>query len=71
MEAMEAMKFNQVMKYNMRKNFLKKAFKKYDGETIPSSFSTKQKLSTSLDQCDIVLYGLLLLCTKFRDVEIY
>ena len=41
MEAMEAMKFNQVMKYNMRKNFLKKAFKKYGGETIPSSFSTK------------------------------
>ena len=41
MEEMEAMKFNQVMKYNMRKNFLKKSFKKYGGETIPSSFSTK------------------------------
>ena len=45
-----AMKFSQLMEYNMRNIFLEKSYTKCGGDTIPSPFSQKSKLSISLDQ---------------------
>ena len=44
------MKFGQLIKYNLRKIFLKESYIKYGGETIPRPFLKKSKLSISLDQ---------------------
>ena len=44
------MKIGQLIKYNMNNIFLEKLYAKYGGETIPSPFSKKSKLSVSLDQ---------------------
>ena len=44
------MKFSQLMEYNMRNIFLEKSYTKCGGDTIPSPFSQKSKLSISLDQ---------------------
>ena len=46
----QAMKFGQLIEYNMRNNFVKKSSPKCAGETIPRSLSKKLKLSMSLDQ---------------------
>ena len=46
----QALTFGQLIKYNMRNIFLNKSCTKYAGETIPSPFSKKSKLSISLDQ---------------------
>ena len=45
----ETMKFGQLIKYNVRKNFLEKSYSKCGGETSPRQFSKKSKLSASLD----------------------
>ena len=45
----QAMKFGQLIEYNMRNNFLEKSYTKCGGETIPRSFSKRAKLSISLD----------------------
>ena len=50
------MKFGQLIEYNMRNIFFEKSFTKYGGQTIPSSFSKKSKLSVFLDQKSKVLY---------------
>ena len=46
----QAMRFGQLIEYNMRNIFLDTSSTKYGGETIPRPFSKKSKLSTSLDQ---------------------
>ena len=46
----QAIKFGQLIEYNMRIIFLEKSYRKYGGETIPRPFSKKSKLSISLDQ---------------------
>ena len=33
------MKFGQLIEYNMRKNFVEKPYRKYDGGTIPRFFN--------------------------------
>ena len=44
------MKFGQLIEYNMKIIFIENSYAKYGGETIPSPFSKKSKLSISLDQ---------------------
>ena len=67
----QAMKFGQLIEYNMRNSFLEKSFMKYGGETITRPFSQKSKLYISLDQQSKVLYSLFLLYVKLRAIEIY
>ena len=43
-------KFGQLIECNMRNNFRKKSYTKWDGETSPRPFSEKLKLSISLNQ---------------------
>ena len=65
------MKFGQLIEYNMRNIFFEKSFTKYGGQTIPSSFSKKSKLSVFLDQKSKVLYTQFLLFAKSSDIKIY
>ena len=44
------MKFDQLIKYNMRNIFLEKSNTKCFGEAIPRPFYKNSKLSISLDQ---------------------
>ena len=46
----DAMKFGQLVKYNMKNIFFEKSYTKCGGEAIPRSFSKKSKLSIFLDQ---------------------
>ena len=46
----QAMKFVQLMEYNMRNIFLEKLLIKFRGETFPIPLPKKSKLSISLDQ---------------------
>ena len=46
----QAMKFGQLIEYNMRNIFVEKSYTKCAGETIPRPLSKKSKLSVSLDQ---------------------
>ena len=39
----QAMKFYQLIEYNMENIFLEKSYTKYTGETIPRSFSKNSK----------------------------
>ena len=41
----QAMKFGQLIEYNMRSIFVKKSYSKCDGETIPTPLSKKSKLN--------------------------
>ena len=59
----EAMKFCQLIEYNMRNTFLEKSYKKVSGETIPRPFSKK---SISPNQQSEVLQSLFLLYMKLR-----
>ena len=52
----QAMKFSQLVEYNMRNIFLEKPSKKWDGETNPRRYSKKSKLIISLDQQPMILY---------------
>ena len=65
------MKFGQLIEYNMRNIFLEKSYTKCCGETIPTPFPKKSKLSMSLDQQSKVLYSLFLLYAKLRTIEMY
>ena len=58
----QAMKFGQLIEYNMRNIFLEKLYTKCGRETIPRPFSKKSKLSISLDQYSKVLYTVLIVC---------
>ena len=44
----KAMKFGQLIEYNMRNIFVEKSYTKCAGETIPRPLSKKSKLSISL-----------------------
>ena len=55
----------------MRNIFLEESYTKCEGETSPTPFSEKLKLSISLNQLSKVLYSLFLLDGKLRDIEIY
>ena len=46
----QALKFGQLIEYNMRNIFPEKSYKKYSGEASPRLFYKKPKLSISLDQ---------------------
>ena len=46
----QAMKFGQLIEYNMRNIFVEKSYTKCAGETIPRPLSKKSKFSISLDQ---------------------
>ena len=65
----QAMKFGQLIEYNMRNSFLEKSYTKYDEETIPRHFSKKSKLSISLDQYSIILYILFSIFAKLRTIK--
>ena len=67
----EAIKFGQLIDYNMTNFFLGKSYTKYIGKTIPRAFSKKLKLSISLDLWAEVLFTLFLLHAKLRAIEIY
>ena len=45
----QAIKFGQLIEYNMKNIFVEKSYTKYAGETIPRPLSKKSKLSISLD----------------------
>ena len=45
----QAMKFGQLIKYNMRSISVEKSYTKCAGETIPRPLSKNSKLSISLD----------------------
>ena len=67
----QAMKLDQLIEYNMRKFFFGKSSTKRGGETSLRTFSTKPKLSISLDQQSKGLYSLFSLYAKLRAIEIY
>ena len=46
----QAMKFGQLIEYNMTNICVEKSYTKCAGETIPRTLSKKSKLSLSLDQ---------------------
>ena len=46
----QAIKFGQLIEYNMRNIFVEKSHTKYAEETIARPLSKKSKLSVSLDQ---------------------
>ena len=46
----QAMKFGQLIEYNMRNIFIEKSYTNCGRETIPRSFSRKSKLNISLGQ---------------------
>ena len=56
----QAMKFGQLIEYNMRNIFLEKLYSKCGGETIARLVSKRSKLSISLDQQSKVLHSLFL-----------
>ena len=66
-----AIKFGQLIEDNMKNIFLEKSYAKCGGETIPSPFSKKSKLSISLDQQPKVLCNMFSLCTKLRTIAVY
>ena len=45
----QAMKFGQLIEYNVRNIFVQKLYTKYGGEAIPRPLSKKSKLSISMD----------------------
>ena len=64
----QAMKFGQLIEYNMRNIFLEKSCTKYSVETIPRPFSKKSHVSISLDQYFKVLCSLFLLHANLRAI---
>ena len=46
----QAMKFGQLIEYNMRSIFLEKSYTQGDGDTNPTPFYKKSKLNLSLAQ---------------------
>ena len=64
----QAVKFGQLIEYNMRKILPEKSYSKYGRETSPKPFSKK---STSLDQWSKVLQSLFILYAKLKAIEVY
>ena len=70
-EGNQAMKFDQLIEYNMKNIFLKKSQAECGGETSQRPFSEKFKLNIYLDRYSKVLYNLFLLYASLRAIEIY
>ena len=66
----QAMKFDQLIEYNMGNIFLEKSYPKCGGEISPRPFSGKLKFSISLDRYSKVLYSLFLFYPKLRAIKI-
>ena len=66
----QAMKFGQLIEYNIRNTFLEKLYTKCAGETIPRPLPKKSKLSISLNQQFKVLNSLFLLYANLSAIEI-
>ena len=66
----QAVKFDQLIEYNIRNIFVEKLYTKYGGETISCSLSKKSKLSISLNQLCKLLNSLFLLYAKLRAMKI-
>ena len=67
----QTMKFDQLIKCNMRNIFLEKPCTTCGGETSARPFPGNLKLNMFLDQQSKVLYSLLLLYDKLKTIEIY
>ena len=52
----QAIKFCQLIEYNMRNIFFKKSHRKWGRKNIPKPFSKKSKLSISVDEYSKALY---------------
>ena len=66
----QAMKWGQLIEYNMNSIFVEKSYTKCAGEAIPRPLSKKSKLSISLDQQCEVLNNLFPLYANLRAIEI-
>ena len=66
----KAMKFGQLIEYNMTNNFLERSYTKCSGEAIPRSFSEKSKLRISLDQHSEFLFSLFYWISRSRNTKI-
>ena len=64
----QTLKFDQLIEYNMTKNFLEKLYKKCGRETISRLFSKKSKFSISLVQWSKLLHSLY---GKLMTIEIF
>ena len=64
----QAMKFGQLIEYNLRNIFREKSYTKCGGEAIHRPFSKKSKLSVSLDQQSKTLHNLFLMYAKLRTI---
>ena len=64
----QILKFDQLIEYNMTKNFLEKSYKKCGRETISRLFSKKSKFSISLVQWSKLLHSLY---GKLMTIEIF
>ena len=58
----QAMKFGQLIEYNLRNIFLEESYTECDGETILRPLFKRSNLSISLDQYPKVLY---IYCFRF------
>ena len=65
------MKFGQLIKCNMRNNFLEKPYIKCGEKTIPRPFSKKIKIKYNSEYYSKILYSLFLMYAKFRAIKIY
>ena len=65
----QAMKFGQLIEYNLTNIFLERSYTKCGGEIIPRPFFKKSKLSLSPDEYYKVLYILLLLFAKLMTIK--
>ena len=66
----QAMKFGQLIEYNLENIFLEKSCTKCSGKTIPRPLFKKSKLSLSADHYSKVLYILFILFGKLKTIEI-
>ena len=64
----QAMRFNQLIEYNMKNIFLEKSYTKSAGEASPRPCYKKSKLSLSLNQQSEILLSLFL---WYVQVEVY
>ena len=67
----QAIKFGQLIEYNMRNILFKKTPKKCDGEASPRPFHEKSKLSIHLDQQSENLYSLFLVHVQVLCLQKY
>ena len=65
----QAMKFGQLIEYNMRSISVEKSYTKCAGETIPRPLSKNSKLSISLNRYCEVLNSLFLLYANLRAIK--